>query len=83
MAIILKRITDALEEYHDVVTVNTGARALRYLEQAKPDLILLDIRMMPKDGFESLEEIRKGVRKTPLLKKEARRFADALPLFWG
>ena len=57
-AIVLKRITDALEEYYDVVTVNTGSRALRYLEKEKPDLILLDIRMMPKDGFETLKEIR-------------------------
>ena len=57
-AIVLKRITDALEEYYDVVTVNTGSRALRYLETEKPDLILLDIRMMPKDGFETLQEIR-------------------------
>ena len=57
-AIILLRITDALEEYYDVVTVNSGARALRYLEKEKPDLILLDIRMMPKDGFETLREIR-------------------------
>lgn len=57
-AIILRRITDALEEYYDVVTVNSGSRALRYLEKEKPDLILLDIRMMPKDGFETLKEIR-------------------------
>ena len=57
-AIILLRITDALGEYYDVVTVNSGVRALRFLEQEKPDLILLDIRMMPKDGFETLLEIR-------------------------
>ena len=57
-AIVLKRISDALEDYYDVVTVNTGSRALRYLETEKPDLILLDIRMMPKDGFETLQEIR-------------------------
>lgn len=56
--IILRKITDALEEYYDVVTVNSGSRALRYLEKEKPDLILLDIRMMPKDGFETLQEIR-------------------------
>ena len=57
-AIVLKRIADALEEHYDVVTVNTGSRALRYLETEKPDLILLDIRMMPKDGFETLKDIR-------------------------
>ena len=57
-ATILLRITDALEKYYDVVTVNSGARALRFLEQEKPDLILLDIRMAPKDGLETLRDIR-------------------------
>lgn len=57
-ATILLRITDTLEKYYDVVTVNSGARALRFLEQEKPDLILLDIRMVPKDGFETLRDIR-------------------------
>ena len=57
-ATILLRITDALEKYYDVVTVNSGVRALRFLEQEKPDLILLDIRMVPKDGFETLRDIR-------------------------
>mgnify|MGYP001107454685 CR=1 FL=1 len=57
-AIILQRITDTLGKYYHVVTVNSGTRALRYLEKEKPDLILLDIRMTPKDGFETLREIR-------------------------
>lgn len=57
-ATILLRITDALEKHYDVVTVNSGTRALRFLEKEKPDLILLDIRMAPKDGFETLREIR-------------------------
>ena len=56
--IILRRITDALEEYYDVVTVNSGARALKYLDKHKPDLILLDIRMPIRNGFEILSEIR-------------------------
>lgn len=58
VAVVLQRIRDTLEEYYDVVTVNSGVRALRYLENEKPDLILLDIRMTPKDGFETLREIR-------------------------
>lgn len=57
-ATILLRITDTLEKYYDVVTVNSGTRALRFLEKEKPDLILLDIRMTSKDGFETLREIR-------------------------
>lgn len=57
-AIILSRISDTLGKYYDVVTVNSGVRALRYLEKEKPDLILLDIRMAPKNGFDTLREIR-------------------------
>lgn len=57
-AIILSRITDALGKHYDVVTVNSGARALKYLEKNKPDLILLDIRMPIRDGFEILREIQ-------------------------
>ena len=68
-ATILLRITDTLEKYYDVVTVNSGARALRYLEQVKPDLILLDIRMTPKNGFVTLREIRdmKGRADIPVI----------------
>lgn len=58
-AFILSRITDALGKYYDMVTVNSGARALKYLQRNKPDLILLDIRMPLRDGFEILREIRK------------------------
>ena len=58
-AFTLSRITDALEEHYRMVTVNSGARALKYLQKNKPDLILLDIRMPIKDGFEilTLDEI--------------------------
>lgn len=57
-AFILSRIADALGRHYNVVTVNSGARALKYLDQNKPDLILLDIRMPLKDGFEILREIQ-------------------------
>lgn len=56
-AIILSRITDALGKHYDVVTVNSGSRALKYLDNNKPDLILLDIRMPIRDGFDILREI--------------------------
>lgn len=58
-AFTLSRITDALVKHYNMVTVNSGTRALKYLDKNKPDLILLDIRMPIRDGFEILREIRK------------------------
>lgn len=56
--IILTRISSILRNDYDVVTINSGVRALRYLELEKPDLILLDIHMMQQDGIETLRKIR-------------------------
>lgn len=58
-AIVLTRISSTLRTDYDVITVNSGVRALKYLEIEKPDLILLDIQMAPIDGIETLREIRK------------------------
>lgn len=44
--------------YH-VIMVKNGERALEYLEEMKPDLILLDIEMPGLDGFSVCKEIRK------------------------
>ena len=57
-AIILTRISDILRNDFDVITVNSGARALKYLGQEKPDLILLDIQLTPKNGIDTLRDIR-------------------------
>lgn len=57
--IILTRISNILRHAYDLVTINSGMRALRYLKEEKPDLILLDIRMAQQDGIETLREIRK------------------------
>lgn len=57
-AIVLTRICNTLGDEYDVITVNSGIRALRYLELEKPDMILLDIQMAQKDGIETLQEIR-------------------------
>lgn len=57
-AIILTRISSTLRDDYEVITINSGVRALKYLEQEKPDLILLDIQMPQKDGIETLREMR-------------------------
>lgn len=52
--------------YHDgfekagfaVVTAMDGAEAERILEEAKPDLIVLDLVMPVKNGFAVLEDLR-------------------------
>ncbi len=56
--IVLTRFSCILRNDYDVVTVNSGVRALKYLELEKPDLILLDIHMMQQDGIETLRKIR-------------------------
>lgn len=56
--IVLTRISSILRNDYDLVTVNSGMRALKYLELEKPDLILLDIHMMQQDGIETLRKIR-------------------------
>lgn len=56
-AFVLRRITEDMGEYYDVVTANSGMRALKYLKNNKPDLILLDIQMPNLDGFQVLQLI--------------------------
>jgi CheY-like chemotaxis protein len=45
--------------HHHLYFANNGQEALRSLEQAKPDVVLLDIRMPVMDGRTALAEIRK------------------------
>ncbi len=57
-SINLAVVEQTLRGKYDVIAVNSGSRALRYLEDERPDLILLDIRMAQKDGIETLKEMR-------------------------
>lgn len=57
-AVILTRILEILGNDYEVVTANSGARAMKFLKERRPDLILLDIKMSPMDGIQTLQEIR-------------------------
>ncbi len=57
--ISLANVEQKLKDKYEVITVNSGSRALRFLRREKPDLILLDIRMAEMDGIETLKEIKK------------------------
>lgn len=68
-AIILTRISNTLRNDYEIIPVNSGIRALKYLEQEKPDLILLDIQMPQMDGIATLQYIRsmKGREDIPVI----------------
>lgn len=57
-AINLASIEQELKDEYEVITVNSGRRALKYLRSEVPDLILLDVQMPEMDGLELLKEIR-------------------------
>lgn len=57
-AINLASIEQELKAEYEVITVNSGSRALQYLKSETPDLILLDVQMTSMDGLETLKEIR-------------------------
>lgn len=52
-----------------VVTAYDGEQAIRQVEREKPDLILLDIRMPRKNGWEVCEELksREDTRHIPII----------------
>lgn len=46
------------EAGHDIVIVNDGQQAVEQFNDARPDLVLMDIIMPIKDGIEAAKEIR-------------------------
>ncbi len=58
-SVITKKMTT---EDANIVYLDTGAKALEELKELVPDLVLLDVLLPDKDGFEVLEEIRKNER---------------------
>ena len=54
----LKVTEAALEKYYMVYTMESGKRAIRFLDKVRPDLILLDINMPEMDGFEVFDYLK-------------------------
>ncbi len=69
-ATLHQTIGEALrEEGFEVVSALTGEQGLSLAKQEKPDLILLDLVLPGKTGFEVLKEIRENpdLQKTPVI----------------
>jgi two-component system nitrogen regulation response regulator NtrX len=59
-ATILQSLSGILsDEGFEVLTASNGYEALKVIEEASPDLVLLDIWMPGMDGIETLQEIKR------------------------
>lgn len=58
----LIRAQKLLTPQYRIAASNSGSAALKYLEEHRPDLILLDINMPDMDGFEVMERLRSNER---------------------
>lgn len=54
----LKHAQSILKDFYSTACTKSGARALEYLEEHKPDLILLDLKMPEMSGDELFRLIR-------------------------
>ncbi len=54
----LKLAAEVLQEHYKLSMAKSGQQALLFLQKARPDLILLDVRMPEMDGYQTLERIK-------------------------
>ena len=54
---------------YELLTASDGEEAVRAAEATLPDLILMDVVMPKKNGFEAVQEIRamRSIRQTPII----------------
>lgn len=55
------------EEGYDVITAEGGHRLLERIEQDKPDLVVLDIKMVDYNGLDLLQDIRNRFYDLPVI----------------
>jgi DNA-binding response OmpR family regulator len=66
-------LCDALRaEGYDVTDCRNGAQAGPLIKQLKPDLVILDIMLPGKSGFDLCREIRSGKNRVPILMLSAK-----------
>ena len=55
------------DDGYRVITACHGAEAIELVEQKTQDLVILDLRMPRKNGFEAAEEIKASEPKLPII----------------
>ncbi|MGA2668562.1 MAG: response regulator transcription factor [Ignavibacteria bacterium] len=66
--VIIKGLEDNLKiEHYNVISEIDGAKGLNAAIKHKPDLILLDVMLPVKNGFEICKELRQGKNNTPII----------------
>lgn len=55
------------DDGYNVITTGSGRGLVELVEQEKPDLIVLDIKMAEHDGLELLQDIRKQFYNIPVI----------------
>jgi type IV pilus assembly protein PilB len=70
---ILQLVTLTLEDDYDVIQARDGVEALDLVQEELPDLVVLDVMMPRKTGYEVVAELRDGPHKRlPVLMLSAR-----------
>ena len=55
------------EDGHQVILASDGTEAMRLLDQEKPDLVVLDIRMPGPDGLETMGRMLTKNNRLPII----------------
>ena len=59
---LLQELKDAFSSHYQVDTLSNSAEAFNMVNELMPDLIVMDIKMSPKTGFQLANEFRNSER---------------------
>ena len=58
---------ELIEAGYEVITADSGLKLLEKIEEEKPDLVVLDIKMMEYNGLDLLQDIRNRFYDLPVV----------------